>query len=41
MKLLDFLAFEKQELNEFFEELFTMFITQKPDAFDPFTKYLT
>jgi hypothetical protein len=28
-----------QELNEFFQQLFTTFITQKPAAFDPFTKY--
>jgi hypothetical protein len=38
-KLLEFLSFEKQELDEFFQELFTMFTTQKPAAFNPFTSY--
>jgi hypothetical protein len=39
IKLLEFLTFEKQELNEFFQQFFTMFIMQKPDGFDPLTKY--
>jgi hypothetical protein len=39
MELLEFLAFEKRELNEFFQQFSTMFITRKPDAFDPFSKY--
>ena len=38
-KLLDFLVFDDQELNSFFRELVTMFITQKPAAFDPFTAF--
>jgi hypothetical protein len=40
-KLLGFLAFEKQQLNEFFRELFTILVTQNPDAFDAFIKYFT
>ena len=38
-KLLDYLKFDGQELNTFFQQLLVMFVSQKPAAFDPFTAF--
>jgi hypothetical protein len=40
-KLIDYLAFGQADLNHFFRQLFRLFISSKPAAFDPFTSYFT